>query len=136
MTVTKVADEEKKERQQKRVVLVLFSVCLLGFSYLVYDYFSIVNHTALPEDLGKVDQTIQTWEATGLVSNFEPAKAKLVVDEDKWNKMTKAEKVGVVTQLARYCASRKSEPMWSFEVVGSRTSSVVGELGTKGLIIQ
>ncbi len=136
MTVTKVVDEEKKERQQKRVVLLLFSVCLVGFSYLVYDYFNIVNHATLPEDLGKVDQTIQSWQANGLVSDFEPAKAKLVVDEDKWNKMTKEEKIGVVTQLARYCASEKSEPLWSFEVVGSKTSAVMGELGTKGLIIQ
>lgn len=136
MTVTKVVDEDRKERRQKRVVLVLFSVCLLGFSYLVYDYFNIVNHTALPADLSQVDQTLQTWETNGLVSNFEPAKAKLVVDEDKWNKMTKAEKIGIVTQLARYCATGKSEPLWSFEVVGNKTSAVVGELGTKGLIIQ
>ncbi len=136
MTVTRVADEEKKERQQRRVLVVLFSICLIGFSYLVYDYYRIINRTALPEDLGHVDQTISSWQANGLVSEFEPAKAKMVVDEDKWNKMTKEEKIGIVTQLARYCASEKSEPMWSFEVVGSRTASVVGELGSKGLVIQ
>ena len=136
MTVTKVIDEEKKERQQRRIIVALFSVCLIGFSYLVYDYYNIMNHAALPEDLEHVDQTISSWEANGLVSNFEPAKAKLVVDEDKWNKMTKQEKVGVVTQLARYCANGKSEAVWSFEVVGNKTSAVVGELGSKGLVIQ
>lgn len=136
MTVTKVVDEDKRERQQKRIVLILFSVCVIGFSYLIYDYFNIVNHTALPEDFAQIDQTISSWKANGLVANFEPAKAKLVVNEDKWNKMTRQEKVGVVTQLARYCATGKREPTWAFEVVGSRTSSVVGELGTKGLVIQ
>jgi len=136
MTVTKVVDEEKKERQQKRIVLILFSVCLLGFSYLVYDYFAIVNRTALPEDFAQVDQTINSWQANGLVANFEPAKAKMVVDEDKWNRMTREEKIGVVTQLARYCATGKREPTWAFEVIGSRSSSVIGELGTKGLVVQ
>ncbi len=136
MTVTRVADEEKKERQQKRIVLVLFSICMVGFSYLVYDYYKIVNHASLPADLGQVEQAISGWRADGLVSDFEPAKAKLVVDEDRWKKMTREEKIGIVTQLARYCASGKSEPMWSFEVVGSKTSSVMGELGSKGLVIQ
>lgn len=135
MTVTKVVDEDKRERQQKRVVLTLFSVCILGFSYLIYDYFNIVNHTALPEDFAQVDQTVQTWQMNGLVAHFEPAKAKLVVDEDKWDKMTKAEKIGVVTQLARYCADKKNDQSWAFEVVGNRTSSVVGELGSRGLVI-
>ena len=136
MTVTKVVDEDKRERQQKRIVLTLFSICILGFSYLVYDYFNIVNHTALPEDFAQVDQVVKGWESNGLVSDFEPAKARLVVNEDKWERMTKEEKIGVVTQLARYCADRQREQSWAFEVVGNRTSSVVGELGSRGLVIQ
>ncbi len=135
MTVTKVVDQDKKERQQKRVVLTLFSICVLGFSYLVYDYFSIVNHTALPEDFAQVDQTVKAWQMNGLVDRFEPSTAKLVVDEDKWHKMTRVEKIGVVTQLARYCADQKRDQAWAFEVVGNRTSSVVGELGSRGLLI-
>jgi hypothetical protein len=136
MTVTKVVDEDKKERQQKRMVAVLFSICLLGFSYLVYDYFKIVNHTALPENFAQVDQTVKSWEMNGFVHGFEPTKAKMIVDEDKWDKMTKQEKIGVVTQLARYCAEGKKDQGWAFEVVGNRSSSVIGELGARGLVIQ
>jgi hypothetical protein len=136
MTVTKVVDEDKRERQQKRIVSLLFSICILGFSYLVYDYFSIVNHTALPENFAQVDQTVKSWQMNGFVYRFEPTKAKMVVDEDKWDRMTKQEKIGVVTQLARYCAEGKRDQAWAFEVVGNRTSSVIGELGAKGLVIQ
>jgi hypothetical protein len=136
MTVTKVVDEDKKERQQKRVVIILFSVCLLGFSYLVYDYFGIVNRTTLPENFAQVDETVKSWEMNGLVYRFEPAKAKMIVDEAKWDRMTKTEKIGVVTQLARYCAEGKRDQAWAFEVVGNRSSSVIGELGARGLVIQ
>jgi hypothetical protein len=136
MTVTKVVDEDKKDRQQKRVVIILFSVCLLGFSYLVYDYFGIVNRTTLPENFAQVDETVKSWQMNGLVYRFEPAKSKMIVDEAKWDRMTKTEKIGVVTQLARYCAEGKRDQAWAFEVVGNRSSSVIGELGARGLVIQ
>lgn len=135
MTVTKVVDEDKKERQQRRIVLALFSVCILGFSYLVYDYFNIVNHTALPEDFAQVDQSVQNLQKSGLVDRFEPAKARFVVDEAKWEKLTKEEKIGLVAGFARYFAKGKREEPWTCEVVGNRTSAVVGELGSKGLVI-
>jgi hypothetical protein len=135
MTVTKVVDEDKKERQQRRIVLTLFSICILGFSYLIYDYFHIVNHTTLPEDFAQVDQTVQSWQMNGLVTSFEPGKAKIVVDEEKWKQMTKAEKIGMVTGLARFCAQGSRERPWEFEVVGKRTSLVMGELGSRGLVI-
>lgn len=136
MTVTRVVDEDKKERQQKRIVLVLFSVCILGFSYLVYDYFHIVNHTALPQDFAQVDQSMQVLQKNGLVDRFEPSKARFVVDEAKWNQLTKEEKIGLVAGFARYFAKDRKEEPWSCEVVGNRTSSVVGELGSRGLVIQ
>jgi hypothetical protein len=136
MTVTKVVDEDKKDRQQKRVVVLLFSICILGFSYLFYDYFGIVNHTALPENFAQVDQTVKSWESNGFVYHFEQSKAKMVVDEDKWSRMTKEEKIGVVTQLARFCSEGKTQQTWAFEVVGNKTSTVIGELGSKGLMIQ
>lgn len=135
MTITRVIDEDKKEREQKRILVVLFSVCMMGFSYLVYDYFSIVNHVALPEDLSQVNQTINGWKLNGLVNSFDPSKERLVVYEDKWNKLSKGEKIGIVTQLARYCAEEKQAGAWKFEVVGNRTSSVVGVLGSRGLVI-
>jgi hypothetical protein len=136
MTVTRVEEVDRKERQQKRVVIVLFSLCFVGFAYLFYDYFNIVNHTTLPENFAQVDQTMQQWQATGLVYRFDPAQRRLVVNEDKWNSMSKVEKIGIVTQLARYCAEPRKEPSWAFEVVGNRTSSIVGELGSRGLVIQ
>jgi hypothetical protein len=135
MTVTKVVDEDRKDRQQRRVVFTLFSICILGFSYLVYDYFNIVNHTALPENFAQIDESVKTLHMNGLVDRFEPAKAKIVVDEDKWGKMTKEEKIGLVAGFARYCADQKKDQSWAFEVVGNRTSSVVGELGSRGLVI-
>ncbi len=136
MTVTKVVDEDKKERQQRRLLVTLFSVCVLGFSYLIYDYFNIVNHTAMPEDLSQVGQTVDSWKSSGLVNRFDPSKDRLFVYEDKWDRLSREEKIGIVTQLARYCADAKKTGDWRFEVVGNRTSAVVGALGSNGLVIQ
>ena len=136
MTVTKIIDQDKKERQQRLLLVALFSICVIGFSYLVYDYFDIVNRATMSEDLAQVDQTVTRWKIGGLVSKFDPQQQKLVVFEDKWSKLTKAEKIGIVTQLARYCSDEKKAGAWRFEVVGNRTSSVVGALGSRGLVIQ
>jgi len=138
MTVTKVVDEEKKERGQRRTVFLLLSICVIGFSYLIYDYFNIVNRTTLPEDLAGVDQTVNSWKSNGLVTSFDPAQAKIVVREDRWSSLSRQEKIGIVTQLARYCAEEmeKVKPApWKLQVIGNRTSSVVGELGDRGLVI-
>lgn len=136
MTVTTVAEEEKKERQQRRLLIVLFALCVAGFSYLIYDYFDIVNRTTLPEDLASVNMTVDGWKSKGLVTSFNPTEDRIVVSEEKWSSLTKAEKIGIVTQLARYCADEKRKEAWKIQVLGNRTSAVMGELGTRGLIIQ
>ena len=136
MTVTKIADEDKKERRQRRTIIALFSICLVGFSYLVYDYFGIVNRATLPEDLSQVDQTIHAWRTQGFVVRFDTASSTLVVNGQKWAELTRGEKVGIVTQLARYSAKREERKTWSFLVVEDRSHSVVGELGPNGLLIQ
>jgi hypothetical protein len=136
MSVTKIVDEEKREHHQKQIIVALFSVCILGFSYLVYFYFNTVDRTSLPEDLAQVDQTINQWQLNGLVYSFDDAQAKLIVNEDLWDKMTREEKMGVITQLARYCSERKREQAWKFQVMGNRSSSVLGELGARGLVIR
>ena len=136
MAVTNAADEEKKERRQKVVIILLFAVCLSGFSYLGYDYFQIVNRSTLPENFAGVDQTVASWQSTGLVEKFDVSTAKLVVDGQRWKSMSKVEKIGVVTQLARYCAGEKKRETWTLKVVDNATSSVVGEIGDRGLMVQ
>ncbi len=135
MTVTQVVDEEKRERGQRRLMIAMFSVCILGFSYLVYDYFNIVNRTSLPEDLSAVSQTVDSWKSNGLVTKFDPAQEKIVVREDRWSGLSRKEKIGIVTQLARYCADENKTGTWRLQVIGNRTSTVVGELGQRGLVI-
>jgi hypothetical protein len=135
MTVTKVVDEETRDRRQKRTMVALFSVCIIGFSYLVYDYFNIVNRTSLPENLSAVGKTINGWKSSGLVTSFDPSQDKMVVREDQWTTLSKQEKIGIVTQLARYCAEENKAGPWKFRVIGNHSSSVVGELGERGLVI-
>jgi hypothetical protein len=134
MAVIRVADVEKKELRQKRLIAVLFAFCIAGFAYVGYYYYDITNRASLPEDLTQVDDTITKWQVDGLVSRFSASEAKLTVNRDRWSKLSRPERVGIVTQLARYCAHEGLT--WKFKVVEDRSLAVVAEVGAKGLVVQ
>lgn len=136
MATVRIVDADKEERRQKRTIIVLFSVGILGLSYLVYDYTQIISRASIPENLNQVDPIIEKWQMDGLVQSFDAAKAKLVVHEQAWQDRRKEEKVGIVTQLARYCAQKNNSTVWTLTVVGSRNAQVLGEFGSSGLIIK
>jgi hypothetical protein len=58
------------------------------------------------------------------------------VNEAQWNERPREEKVGIITQLARYCAERNKEDVWTLKVVSGGTASTLGELGRNGLIVR
>lgn len=114
----------------------LFSVGVLGISYLVYDYLQIIDRATMPESLSQVDPIIAQWRAEGLVDSFDAMQARLVVHEQEWFDRRKEEKIGIVTQLARYCAEKNNNKTWTLTVFGKQTSSVLGEMGRRGLVVQ
>lgn len=126
---------EEQDRRQKRVMIALFSICFVGLSYLVYDYIQIIDRTSLPENLNEVDGVVARWKAEGFVNSFDVSAAKLVVNENVWERRRREEKVGIITQLGRYCAEKNKSDMWALKVVGNNTSAVLGELGRTGLSI-
>lgn len=132
----KVADAEMQERRQKRIIIILFSLGVLGLSFVVYDYLRIVNRASFQEDLAQVDPVVARWKADGLVQSFDPELATLVVDENRWRKQAKEAKAGIITQLARYCAKKKNSNTWSLKVLGGGSFETLGELGPSGLRIQ
>lgn len=133
MRILTVKQAAAEERRQKSTMIILFSLCFIGLLYAGYDYLQIMNRTSLPEDLTKMDQIVQRWKAEGVVESFDVEGAKLVVNEKKWDGWRREEKVGIITQLGRYCAERKKSDDWALKVVGYRTSAVLGELGKRGL---
>jgi hypothetical protein len=136
MTVRNAVDVEKKERREKRLVVGLFAFCIAGFSLIFYHYFDIINRASLPEDLAQVENTVEDWRTSGLVERFDATKATLVVNDDRWKAMRKEEKLGIVTQLARFCADASKKESWKLQVVESKSLAVVGELGDRGLVVQ
>ncbi len=114
----------------------LFSVGVLGLSYLVYDYLQIIDRATMPESLSQVDPMVAKWRADGLVDSFDAMQATLIVNEQEWFDRKKEEKIGIVTQLARYCAEKNQNPTWTLTVLGKRTSSILGEMGRRGLVVQ
>ncbi len=136
MATVRIVDADKEDRRQRVIVVTLFTLGILGISYLVYDYVRIINHVALPEDPNLVDPVVLQWKQEGLVSSFDAKNGLLVVDEKKWNSRDKESKVGIIVQLARYCAQKNNSPSWAFKVVGASTRSTLGEMGQAGLVVQ
>lgn len=136
MPVEKVVDVSKEDKRQRTLIIVLFAIGILGFTYLVYDYLQIVNRTTLPQNLSNVPSVVQEWKDEGFVYSFDVSKSELVVDEEKWSEKRRDEKVGIVTQLARYCASSNNSKTWQVRVIGNRTSAFLAGIGQSGLVIQ
>jgi hypothetical protein len=106
---------------------------LLGVGYAAYDYITLVNLAVPPKDLEAVDPFIEQIKATGLVHSFDLKNAVLVVNEEKWSSKKKGEKIGIVTQLARYCADKNQNPSWALTVKGRSTTATLGEIGPLGI---
>lgn len=135
MATVRIVDADKEDRRQRITIIALFAIGVLGISYLVYDYMRIVDRVSIPEDITRIDPIVQQWEQEGLVSSFDSQKAVLVVEEGKWDERKRDEKVGIVVQLARYCAKKNNSPNWNLKVVGSRSRATLGEMGQSGLVI-
>ncbi len=136
MANVRIVNPEKEDRKQRILIVTLFAIGTLGISYLVYDYMRIINHVALPEDPNQVDPIVLQWKQEGLVSSFDPEKALLVVEESKWNERDKDTKIGIIVQLARYCAQKNNSSSWAVRVVGSTSRATLGEMGQSGLVVQ
>lgn len=136
MATVRIVDADKEDRRQRVLVIALFAFGILGISYLVYDYVRIINHVALPEDPNLIDPVVLKWKQEGLVSSFDSKNGLLVVNEQKWNSRDRESKVGIIVQLARYCAQKNNSSSWAFKVVGMSSQLTLGEMGQAGLVLQ
>jgi hypothetical protein len=136
MAVRTIEKADAEDRRQRAIIISLFSVGILVLSYLVYDYMRIINRATLPENLDAIDPIVAQWRAEGLVDSFDAAQAKVVVNEAEWDRKDRDEKIGIVTQLARYCAEKSPDRKWKITVLGKRSLVVLGEIGNSGLRVQ
>jgi len=133
--VRSAVEAEKEDRRQKRIITVLFVIGFLGLAYAVYDYMDLVDRATLPQSLTQVDPVIERWKQSGLVYSFDASKSTMVVNETEWNGKRKAEKIGIITQLARYCAEKNKSATWALTVKGKNTSLTLGEMGPQGILV-
>jgi len=136
MATVRIVDPNKEDRRQRWLMIALFAIGAIGISYLVYDYVRIINHVSIPEDASQMDPIVQVWKQEGLVASFDAKKALLVVEEKKWKERDREAKVGIIIQLARYCAQKNNSQNWVVKVVGSSTHETLGEMGQSGLVVQ
>ena len=128
-----VTTVENQGRRQKRTLITLFSIVFVGLGFIVYDYYRIINITPLPEKTSQYDLIVEQWKSEGFVKSLDVANAVLVVSETHWEKRQRPQKVGIVTQLARYCADKKGSHAWVLQVVGQGNGNVLAEIGNSGL---
>lgn len=121
------------ERRQRRTILILLSIVLIGVLYVFYDYYTVANTRPMPENSALIEPLILSWKSENFVTRFDAANAILVVNEDEWSSRGHAEKLDIVTRLARYCAEKKKSPIWTIRIVSQASGSVLAEMGAAGL---
>jgi len=131
--VRRVEEADSEDRRQKIAVIILFSIGMLVLSYLIYDYVQIMNFAAMPENLAEVDPVISSLRAEGLVHSLDISASKMTVDPLAWGGRSKAEKTGIITQLARYCVEKNNQRTWSLRVVANPSGVELGGIGPSGL---
>ena len=135
MKVISAKKFEEQQRRTKYIVIGLFVVFLLGASFVLYNYLQVKGRVSIPKDLNQVELMVKTLEKEGLVLSFNPATAEMKVDETIWQDKSADEKMGMVLQIAKYCASRNKSTELKLKVIGNRTSGVVAEMGSSGIRI-
>ena len=133
--VRSASQAEKEDRRQKGLIIALFIVGFLGAGYAAYDYMQLVDRATLPKNLSEVDPVIERWKANGLVHSFDASRSTMVVNETEWAGKKKAEKIGIITQLARYCAEQNNSSTWALTVKGRSSSVTLGEMGPRGILV-
>lgn len=121
------------ERRQRKTILILLSIVLIGVMYVFYDYYTVANTRPMPENPAMIEPLIQSWKAENFVSKFDPVNSIMVVNEDDWSSRGHAEKLDIVTRLARYCAEKKKSPVWTIRIVSQTSGLVLAEMGAAGL---
>ena len=134
----KVISAKKFEEQQKRVkyiVLGLVGVFLLGVAFVLYNYLQTKGRVAVPKDISQVKQMVERLQSDGLVLTFNSKAAEMKVDETAWQDKSADEKMGMILQIARYCASQNGTNELKLKVTGNRASTPVAEMGASGIRI-
>jgi hypothetical protein len=135
MKVISAKKFEEQQRRTKYIIISLVAVFLLGVAFVLFNYLQIKGRVSVPKDLGQVELMLKTLEKEGLVVSFNPASAEMKVDETAWQDKSTDEKMGMVLQIARYCADRNKSSELRLKVIGNRTSAIVAEMGSSGLRI-
>ena len=133
--VRSASQVEKEDRRQKRLIIALFVIGFIGVGYAAYDYMQLVDRATLPQNLSEVDPVIEQWKASGLVHSFDASRSTMVVNETQWAGKKKAEKIGIITQLARYCAEKNKSATWALTVKGRSSAATLGEMGPRGILV-
>ncbi len=124
---------DAEDRKQRRLILVVLAVALLAGTWAGLDYYDTVSTELLPEDIGKMDAVLAHWKSEGFVRSFLVQDALLVVDQVRWEKRKRVEKMNIVTQLARYCAEKNRTPAFLLRVQAEESGPVLAEMGPRGL---
>ncbi len=114
----------------------LIVLCAAGLAFALISYYRATSATVLPEDSTQFAQAINTLKATGVVRRFNPRERLLIVNPDKWNALSKTEKMGIVTRIARQCADESEDRTWGLTVEDAESRSIVAEIGAEGLSVQ
>ena len=124
------------ERRQRKFLIALMFLVILGLGYFIYFDYQKSNITLLPASPSQFGPQIAAWKEENFIRSFDIAQATVIVDEEQWKTRTRREKLDFVTQLARYCAKKNRSRQWTLQVFGFETKQVLAEIGENGIRVK
>ena len=121
------------ERRQRKFLIALMFLVILGLGYFIYFDYQKSNITLLPASPSQFGPQIAAWKEENFIRSFDIAHATIFVDEEQWTNRTRKEKLDFVVQLARYCAKKNRSQQWTLQVLGFETKRALAEIGKEGL---
>lgn len=132
-TMVTILKADAEDRKQRRIVLIVLAIALVLGAWVGYDYYDTVSTELLPENVGQMDDVLAQWKDDGFVRELDVQTAVLIVDQTRWERRKRVEKMNIVTQLARYCAEKKGTPAFQLRVQPAVDGPVLAEIGPRGL---
>lgn len=131
--MVKILNADEEDRKQRRLVYIVIAVAVAAATLAGFDYYDTVSTELLPEDIGKMDAVLDHWKSEGFIRDFVVHDALLIVDQVRWEKRKRVEKMNIVMQLARYCAEKNQTPSFLLRVKAEASGPVLAEIGPRGL---
>lgn len=103
----KAALQEQKKARNKKIILALLTVALMGLIAVGYDIFQRYTAEDFFSDEPEMrEKLVEEWTANGFIVRLEPETRSCEIDEARWSRYDENIKRDIILTIALYCQEK------------------------------